>query len=180
VIVSYHCSSKLKGMPVPDRLRPIGNPVRESVRVLGIYIRGQFIMVGLMTVLYAVGFAIAHVPLWPVVAFLCGLCYLVPHFGSLIALTIVCLVSLLFDSNLKHLIAVFAAWVIIQGLEGFWLTPRILGKQLGLRPLVVFFALLIASFFFGPIGFLLTVPVLAVANVFWRYFRERSRVGPPA
>jgi predicted PurR-regulated permease PerM len=166
-------------MPTPDRPRVITNPVRESVRVLGIYVRGQFIMVGIMTVLYAVGFAIAHVPIWPVVAILCGLCYLVPHFGSLIALGIVSLDSLLFDQNLMHLLGVFAAWVIIQALEGFWLTPRILGKPLGLRPLLVFIALVIASIFFGPIGFLLTVPVLAVANVFWRYFRDRPRVEPP-
>ena len=163
-------------MPVPVRPTPINNPIRESVRVLGIYVRGQFMMVGILSVLYAIGFALAHVPLWPVIAVLCAFCYLIPHIGSLIALGIVALTSLLFDSSVSHLVGVFAAWVIIQGLEGFWLTPRILGKPLGLRPLVVFFALLIASFVFGPIGFLLTVPVLAVANVFWRYFRERSGV----
>ncbi len=162
-------------MVVPSGPNRIDNPFRESVRVLGLYIRGQFILVALLTMLYAVGFAIGRVPLWPLIAFLCGLCYLVPHVGSLIALTIAGLVSWLFDGDLTHLLFVFSAWVIIQAMEGFWLTPRILGKPLGLRPLLVFFALLIASIFFGPIGFLLTVPVLAVANVFWRYFRERSR-----
>jgi predicted PurR-regulated permease PerM len=64
--------------------------------------------------------------------------------------------------------------VIIQGIEGFYLTPKLLGRPLGLRPLLVFVALLVGSFFFGPIGFLLAVPALAVAGVFWRYFRERS------
>jgi predicted PurR-regulated permease PerM len=48
-----------------------------------------------------------------------------------------------------------------------------MGRPLGLRPLLVFVALLAGSFLFGPIGFLLAVPILAVGNVFWRYFRER-------
>jgi predicted PurR-regulated permease PerM len=39
---------------------------------------------------------------------------------------------------------------------------------------LVFVALLAGSFFFGPIGFLLAVPALAVAGVFWRYFRDRD------
>jgi len=97
----------------------------------------------------------------------------VPYFGSLIALTIAGAMSGLFDGNLTHLLTVLGVWVVIQGIEGFWLTPRILGRPLGLRPLVVFFALIAASLLFGPIGFLLTVPALAVVAVFWRYFRER-------
>jgi len=38
----------------------------------------------------------------------------------------------------------------------------------------VFLALVVGGLFFGPIGFLLAVPILAVANVFWQYFRSRK------
>ncbi len=161
------------------RQRPVGNPFRESVRMLGLFIRGQVIIIGILMILYAIGFAAAHVPVWPLVAILAGLCYAVPYFGSLIALTIAGTMSALFDGNLTHLLTVLGVWVVIQGIEGFWLTPRILGKPLGLRPLVVFFALIAASLLFGPIGFLLTVPALAVGNVFWRYFREREAAKTP-
>ena len=155
--------------------RRIQNPFRESIRVLGLYIRGQFLITGLTAVLYAAGFAIGHMPWWPLVAVLCGACYLVPRIGSLIALGLAALVSGLGDGNLMHLLIVFVTWVIVQGLEGFYLTPRILGRPLGLRPLAVFAALIVGSLFFGPVGFLLAVPVLAVLNVFWQWYRDRPR-----
>jgi predicted PurR-regulated permease PerM len=65
----------------------------------------------------------------------------------------------------------FGAWLVVQAVEGFVLQPLLFSKPLGLRALPVFLALLAGSFFFGPVGIVLAVPVLAVANVFWRYFR---------
>ena len=43
----------------------------------------------------------------------------------------------------------------------------------------MFLALLAGSIFFGPIGFVLAVPILAVTNVFWRYFRGLDSRSPP-
>jgi predicted PurR-regulated permease PerM len=63
---------------------------------------------------------------------------------------------------------------VILLFDEFYLTPRLLSKPLGLRPLPVFLALIAGSFFFGPIGFILAVPAVAIAAVFWRYFRDRQ------
>jgi predicted PurR-regulated permease PerM len=159
-------------MGLPEKPTPIDNPFRESARVLGLYIKGQILIAIIVTLLYAIGFAIAHVPVWPVVAILAGICNLIPRIGSLIALAIAALASWIGDSNLTNLLIVLAVWVVVQGLEGFILTPRILGNPLGLRPLVVIFALIAGSLLFGPIGLLVSVPLLAVINVFWRYFQK--------
>ena len=51
--------------------RRIANPVRESVRVVGLYMKGQILIAGIVTILYAVGFAIAKAPFWPILA-ICG------------------------------------------------------------------------------------------------------------
>ncbi len=154
-------------------LQPIDNPFRESVRVLGLYIRGQVVIVCIVTLLYAIGFGFAHLPLWYFFAVIAGACNVIPRIGSLIGLGIVALAAYLPHLDWQRLLIVFAIWVVVQGIEGFYLTPRILGRPLGLRPLAVFFALLAGSFLFGPIGFLLAIPLLAVANVFWRYYRGR-------
>ena len=155
--------------------RPIDNPFRESVRVLGVYAKGQIVIACVVTALYAIGFAFAHVPVWYLVAVLAGACNVVPRIGSLMGLAIAALAAYLPGLDLKRLVIVFGIWVVVQGIEGFYLTPKILGKPLGLRPLLVFFVLLAGSLLFGPIGFLLAVPVLAVVNVFWRYYRERPK-----
>jgi putative heme transporter len=150
----------------------VDNPVRESFRVLGLYLRAQLLIALILAVLYAIGFGIARVPLWPVIAIIGGFSTLIPRVGSLIPLLLVVIVNLLGDRNLTHLAIAFGAWVVIQGLEGFLITPRLLSKPLGLKPLPVFLALLAGSFLFGPVGLLIAVPVLAVAGVFWRYLRR--------
>jgi predicted PurR-regulated permease PerM len=150
------------------------NPFRQSVRVLGLFIRAQFIIAAAESLLYATGFAIAHVPWWPLFALIGGICSLVPSIGSLVTLSLVGTTMLLVHRNWTHVAIAFGVWLAVQTIEGFVLQPLLLGKPLGLRALPVFLALLAGSFLFGPIGFLLAVPVLAVANVFWRYFRDRN------
>jgi predicted PurR-regulated permease PerM len=154
------------------------NPFRQSVRVLGLFIRSQFIIAGLDTVLYAVGFAVARVPWWPLFALIGGICSFIPGIGSLIPLALVGATMLLADRGWTNLAVAFGAWLVVQVLEGFVLQPLLLSKPLGLRTLPVFLALLAGSLLLGPVGFVLVVPVLAVANVFWRYFRDRHLERP--
>jgi predicted PurR-regulated permease PerM len=157
--------------PRPPQRR-ISEPLGESVRVLGRYIRAQLLIGIVLTVLYAIGFAVARVPLWPVIAILGGLSSFIPRVGSLVPLALAMIAELLADRNMTHFLIAFAAWLLIQALEGFFITPRLLSKPLGLKPLPVFIALLAGSFFFGPLGLFLAVPVLAIALVFWRYFNR--------
>ena len=161
-------------MAFPERSVKGDSPFRESFRVLGIYLRAQILIAVIVTVLYAIGFGIARAPLWPVIALAGGVSSLIPRFGSLVPLALVALALLLAQGDLTHYLIAFATWIIVQAIEGFVLQPLLLSKPLGLKALPVFLALLVGSIFFGPIGFLLAVPVLAVANVFWRYFRDRS------
>ena len=153
---------------------PPGNPFRESVYVVGRYLRAQILIAFVLAVLYAIGFAIARVPLWWFIAIMGGLANFIPRVGSLIPLALVAISIGWVDWNLNHFLIAFAAWIVVQALEGFLITPRLLSKPLGLRPLPVFIALLAGSFLFGPLGLFLAVPVLAIAAVFYRYFRSRQ------
>ena len=157
-------------MPQPLRAP---HPVRESFRVLGLYVRAQILIAVLLMLLYAIGFAIARVPWWPVIAIMGGLASAIPRVGAFIPLIVAILASLLGGRDLTHILLAFGVWVVVQALEGFLITPRLLSKPLGLNAWLVFFALLAGSFFFGPVGLILAVPLLAVAGVFYRYFRNR-------
>jgi predicted PurR-regulated permease PerM len=152
--------------------RVVDNPFLESGRVLGHYVKSQLLITGIVSVLYSVGFALAHVPLWLLVGILNGLCYLVPRFGSLVGLAILALAGLAGELDTTHWMIAAVVWVGVQAIEGFILTPRILGNRLGLSPFVVFLVLIAGSLVFGPIGLLIAVPLAAVLNVFWRYFRQ--------
>lgn len=147
------------------------NPFRQSARVLGLYIRAQLTIAAAETILYAIGFAIAHVPWWPLFALIGGFASFIPSVGSLIPLSLVSIIMLLSHRSWTDLAIAFGAWLVVQATEGFVLQPILLSRPLGLRALPVFLVLVAGSLLFGPIGFILAVPVLAVANVFWRYFR---------
>lgn len=160
----------------PQRPR---NPIRDSVRALGLYIRSQIIIAIIDTVLYAIAFAIAGVPLWPLFAFIGGFCSFIPTFGSLIPLALVGISMVIAQNTWTQVAIAFGGWLFVQILDGFVLQPILLSRPLGLRALPVFLALIAGSLFFGPVGFLLAVPILAVANVFWRFYRDRENTQAP-
>lgn len=156
-----------------DRRRFDNRPFREAFYVLGVYIRAQVVIALAVTVLYGIGFAVARLPLWPLIAMAGGAASLIPRFGSLIPLALVGIAILFTDFDLAQMAIAFGSWLAVQAIEGFVLQPVLLSKPLGLKALWVFVAMLAGSLFFGPLGFLLAVPVLAVANVFWKHWNRR-------
>lgn len=150
------------------------NPFMASVRVLGLYVRAAALIFAIQIVLYCVGFAIAQIPWWALMAVLCAAFGLIPRIGSLIGIGFVLLLSSVAGTDVLHLAIAGGVWVMVQAIEGFWLTPLLIGKPLGLRPMAVFIALILGSLVFGPLGLLLAVPVLAIAMVWVRYFKGRQ------
>ncbi len=146
----------------------------EIVQTLHAWVKGEAQIVAVLLVLYAIGFGFAQVPAWYVIAPLCAFLYLIPLFGSPIGLILALLVTFFADRTIWQVLAVLLVWVVIQGIEGFYLTPHILGKRTRLGPLAVFFGVIAGSSLFGFFGVLFAVPAMAVAMVIWRYW-ERSR-----
>jgi len=64
-------------------------------------------------------------------------------------------------------------FVVGQMLEGYVLTPRIVGDRIGLHPVAVIFAIMAGGQLFGFLGMLLALPVAAIANVLLRFAHER-------
>jgi predicted PurR-regulated permease PerM len=147
---------------------------KEVLGTLGGYISGQLKISCILGLLYTIGFAIAEMPGWYIVGPICGALNLIPVFGPLIALVIAAYITLFGEAKLYNFIAVLITFVAVQGIEGFYLTPKLLGRSVGLRPIPVFFAIAIGGFMFGPLGIILAVPVLAIAAVFWRRARNRK------
>ena len=56
-------------------------------------------------------------------------------------------------------------FVVVQGIEGYVLTPRIVGDKVGLPPLVVMIALIVGGGLLGIWGMLIAIPVTAVLSV---------------
>ncbi len=152
---------------------PEDSLVRDVGRTLGGYVRGQIKVSLILACLYSIGYAIAGVPFWLLLGFVSGAVNVIPFVGSLIGVGLTAFVTLLNNGTMWNYLGILITFVIVQGLEGFWITPRILGRRVGLSPLYVFLAVLIGGVMFGPVGVLLAVPVLAVLGVLWRHAAKR-------
>jgi predicted PurR-regulated permease PerM len=146
----------------------------EIAGTLGAWLVGQAKIAGILTLIYAVGYALSGVPWWPVVAVVGGLLQFVPVIGSVIGFLVALAATYFFNPNPWALAGVVATYAIAQGLEGFYLTPKILGRRLKLSPIAVFLAILIGGFAFGPLGVVFAAPALAAAMIVWR--RNQKRV----
>ena len=68
---------------------------------------------------------------------------------------------------------VLVVFVIVQGVEGNFLSPRVVGKKVGLHPAWVIFALVISANLWGFLGMLIAIPVAAVVNIVIRLITTR-------
>ena len=95
-----------------------------------------------------------------------GILNFIPYLGSAFALTAGILMSLLGGWHTWQLVGVVVAYTVVQTLEGFVITPRIVGKTVGLSEIWVLVALFVGGQLFGFLGILLAVPEAAVAKIF--------------
>jgi predicted PurR-regulated permease PerM len=158
---------------IPPRFQePLGRLFDEVGRILQAYVLGQLMIAIMMAVLYAAGFAALGVPAWAGLAALSGLLNVVPYVGTLLGVILATGFTFAHGAEVWRVVGVPVVFLLVQSIEGYFLTPRILGGRLSLHPMAVFLGLLIGGRLFGFLGILLAVPVIAVCQVFVKFLRE--------
>lgn len=145
-------------------------------RVVGGYIRGQFTLALLISVLVGLGMGfIFHLPyafLLGIVAFIMAF---IPVLGTFISGAVCVLIALTQSWVTALLVLVY--FIFIHVIEGEVVGPRIVGKSVGLHPIVSLFALVAGGELFGIWGTLFASPVAGVLQtiiiVFWGEWRTR-------
>ncbi len=158
---------------IPPRFREAFSRLfDESGRILESYVRAQLLIGLIMAACYAVGFWFLDVPAWAGIALLAGLLNAIPYIGTLIGVFLACLLTIAHGGGVWNILAILGVFTAVQTLEGYILTPRILGGRLNLHPMAVFLGLLIGGKLFGLLGFVLAVPAIAIGKVFLKFLRE--------
>ncbi len=147
----------------------------EIDEVLGQFFRGQFTVMVILGVLYASGYGVIGVPLALPIGILAGVLAFIPYVGSLTALGLALLMTLLVWQGWTQLFWVLGVHAVIQGLEGFVITPKIMGDTVGISAITVLIALLVGAELLGFIGVLLAVPAAAVLKILVQRLGVRYR-----
>jgi len=147
----------------------------ESDEMLSAFLRGQFLVMLSLGLIYSVGLSIIGLNTAVLIGLLAGLVSFVPYLGVIVGL-IAAGVAMLFQTHdFMQLLPVAVVFGIGQALEGMVLTPWLVGDKIGLHPVIVMFAVLAGGQLFGFVGILLALPVAAVLVVLVRHAREKYK-----
>lgn len=147
--------------------------VAECHSVLGAFVKGQFLVMVLLGIVYAVGLQLVGLEVGLIIGMVAGLCSIIPYLGfgvGVIAAVIACFFQ--FGLDPKHLLMVLAVFGIGQLIEGYILQPFLLGDKIGLSPVAVVFAVLAGAQLSGFVGMLIALPVAAVIVVLLKHAKE--------
>lgn len=144
-----------------------------SQYIIGNYIRGQILLALVIGVLVGVGMALFHVPYALLLGVIAFLLEFIPILGTLIS-GVVCVLLALTQGWIVALI-VLIYFIVIHIIEGDILGPRIVGKAIGLHPLVSIVALIGGSELYGIVGALFAAPIAgliqAIVLAIWDEWR---------
>ncbi len=149
--------------------------IEEFITIIVAFFRGQLIIAFLQGLLFAIGFSIAGLSYGFVIGLALGFMNIIPYLGNIVGLGAAIPIALFQEGGgVGRLLAVLTVFVAVQMIEGYILTPRIMGERTGLHPM----AIIIAIFFWGSalsgiLGMILAIPLTAFLVVFWRLAKEK-------
>jgi predicted PurR-regulated permease PerM len=175
---------------IPRRWTPLVTAIaREIHHTLGGYVRGQLTACLMLAALYAGGLSMVGLRLAVPIGIVTGMLAFVPYVGFGLGLSMAVGIALLNWQGSNHLIATVGVMLTVQVLDGMLITPRIVGRSVGLRPIEVLLTMMAAATFFGFLGVLLAVPLGAVVKILVGralrvyldsdFYRRPPPVGPP-
>ncbi|MGF1637355.1 MAG: AI-2E family transporter [Cyclobacteriaceae bacterium] len=126
------------------------------------YITGMFLVICVLFVLNSIALlslGIKHAFLFAAFA---ALLNIVPFVGPLVGSALPIAFAFLTKDSLWYPFGVFIAFIVIQTIESNFLTPKIVGKNVSLNPLVTLITLLIGAKIWGIIGMILFIPGMAI------------------
>ena len=148
------------------------------------YFLGQGLVILILCVLYSTALVFIIGKFGILIGILVGLLSIVPYLGFTVGLVISIIIAAIQHHDFLHVFYVILAFALIQILESFFITPKIVGKSVGINPFVVLGLLIVGGMAFGPLGMLISVPA---AGVLIKIYRDRVKkaeseviVAPPA
>ncbi len=146
--------------------------IAEIDSILSQFLRGQLTVMGALAIYYCVALSLAGFSSALAIGVLTGVLVFIPYVGFTIGLVLALGAALLQFDGWYGPAMVALIYGLGEVLEGFVLTPRLVGNRLGLHPLAVIFVLLAFGALFGFFGVLVALPASAVLLVALRRLKR--------
>lgn len=169
----------------PKKNRPFWNELMHDVkRELNNYIRGQGLVALCMGIMFCIGFSIIDFPMAIGLGILIGIMDLVPYLHTFALIPTAFLAMLKAADTGQNFWYVFGmaflVFAVVQVLTDMVVTPKIMGKTMGLNPAILLLSLSVWGALLGFIGLIVALPLTTLIIAYWQRYvtREHEPEGP--
>ena len=154
---------------IPEKNKKNVIPILQEINTtLSGFIRGQSMVCLSLGLFYGIGLSVIGLESGLLVGLLSGILSFIPYFGFLTGVILSVFLAITTHASFNLWIGIAIVFILGQILEGYVLTPKLVGDKVGLHPVWVIFALFAGGALLGFIGVLLAVPIAAVIGIFMR------------
>ena len=163
IIINFeHISKELKSLIPLNWLEKFNEYVRLSDTILSGYIRGQILVATILAALYSIGFSIVGLRFGLLIGILTGLLSIIPYVGPVFGFVCAIIITMTNFTGFGPVVSLIVVFAVIQALESFIITPKLVGDKVGLGALSTILALIIGGNLFGFIGMIVAIPLAAI------------------
>ncbi|MBT9392383.1 AI-2E family transporter [Hymenobacter sp. NST-14] len=149
----------------PDKRTAVLATVDNIQTVVQAYISGLLKVIVIVAILNGIGLLILDVKFAIFFAIFASVLAVIPYIGIMIGATVPAIITLVETGSPLQAALVIGVFVLVQFLEGNFITPLITGSQVSINPLAAILALILGNELWGTPGMILSIPLMAVIKV---------------
>lgn len=142
--------------------------LERADKILSGYVRGQLLVCAILSVLYTVALLIVNVKFALIIGVATGVLSVIPYIGYSMGFAMAIFSVIANHDSWGQLFALVVAYSLVQFLESFIITPRIVGNEVGLTPFEAILALIIIGNLFGFLGLFFAIPIGGIVKLLIR------------
>ena len=147
------------------------------------FFRGQCVVVMVLACIFTIGLGLVGCPFWYIIGITGGVGAFIPYFALASGMVPAIILSAAKYGDVWHPLAAAAVFALGLIVDNVFVTPNVIGKRVGMHPVVIILSILVFGVLFGFLGVIFVVPIAAVVKVlaeelFARYRRSELYTGP--
>ena len=175
ILIDYPSIMRGFRLLVPKKYRRAVYRVEDDIKDnMNRYFRSQALIALCAAAFYCIGFSIVGIPMAIVLGIIVGVLYMIPYFQyvTLIPVVLVCLIDS--STGASHfwpeLGACILVYVVSQCICDYVLTPKIMGRSMGLNPAVILLSLSVWGTLLGILGMIIALPATALLLSYYQQY----------
>lgn len=173
ILIDYDRLGEGFSLLIPEKYRPVVMQVATDIKDnMNKYFRSQLLIASFAALFYCIGFSIVGLPMAIVMGLTVGILYMIPYFQYV---TVIPVAFLCFVTSLDGGISFWSmlgkcglVYVVSQCICDYILTPKIMGKSLGLNPAVILLSLSVWGTLLGIIGMIIALPMTTLCLAYYK------------